>query len=553
MIKQISSLFNLQTVAKVFKTQFQSITSAAIVISLAGLASRILGLVRDRMLATEFGAGQTLDIYYAAFRIPDLVYNLLVLGALSAGFIPIFTSYLTIKKENGEITGNNKAWDLVNNILWIVSIFIIITCVLSIIFTPYLVEYIVPGFNIAQKELTIELTRILFLSPIFLSISSIFGGILQSFKRFVLYSLAPILYNVGIIVGIVWFYDIWGIHGLGYGVILGAFLHMLIQIPPAIKLGYRLRWTLNLKNKGLRTILSMMVPRTLTLGIIQVNLVIITIIASTLEAGSLSIFNLANNLQYVPVGLFGIPFAIAAFPTLSYYADINDWKSFNKTFSGVVKEILFFIIPLSALFFVFRAQIVRLILGAGQFGWRDTVLTFQTLGLFSVSLFAQSIIPLLTRAFYTIHDTKNPLIVALISMGLNIVLSFVFSVYFGVLGLALGFSIASIIQMVVLWLVLHAKVGQLTITDFSTSLFKLLLATLGMGIVAQAGKFVYEPLVDTTRVFGLLFQTLLSAGTGIAVFVVLSLGMKNQEMLTFIQAFKRKLLKKVDIPQANIE
>ncbi|HCP08889.1 MAG TPA: murein biosynthesis integral membrane protein MurJ, partial [Candidatus Moranbacteria bacterium] len=197
----------------------QSVTAAAFIITVAGLASRTLGLLRDRFLASTFGAGDTLDVYYAAFRIPDLIYNLLILGALSAAFIPVFTGL--ISKDQKE-----DAWKAANGILNLSIFFIIIVSLILAVFAPYLMKVITPGFPAEKMEMVVSFTRIMFLSPLFLGISGIFGGILTSYKRFLIYSIAPILYNLGIIFGVLVLVRFMGPIGLAWGVVLGAFLHM---------------------------------------------------------------------------------------------------------------------------------------------------------------------------------------------------------------------------------------------------------------------------------------------------------------------------------------
>ncbi|HMB65422.1 MAG TPA: murein biosynthesis integral membrane protein MurJ, partial [Patescibacteria group bacterium] len=340
--------------------KINSITVAATLVAFSSLVSRFLGIFRDRILAGQFGAGDTLDVYYAAFRIPDLMFNLLVLGALSAGFIPILTGLIKDFQCRGvagyEDSPNKKAWDLVSNILNVLMVVLIGISILGIIFAPYLMKIVTPGFSPDKQMLTAHITRIMFLSPIFLGISSVLGGILQSFKRFCVYSLAPIMYNIGIITGALCFAPFWGVYGLAWGVVLGAFLHMLIQLPLAVKLGFRYRPLFNIRDKNLHRIGRMMVPRTMTLGITQLNLLVITIIASGLAGGSLAVFNFANNLQYFPVGIFGISFAIAAFPTMSAVA--FNKKKLVANFSYTARQILFFIVPATVLLLTLRAQIV---------------------------------------------------------------------------------------------------------------------------------------------------------------------------------------------------
>lgn len=560
MFEKLYNTFGGKKVSHVLRKQIESITAAAFLISITSLVSKILGIVRDRALAGKFGAGEVLDIYYAAFRLPDLIYNLLVLGALSAGFIPVFTSYLSVKKQNQIIKAKDKAWDFVNNVLNSVLLIVGILSIISLIFTPSIIDLLVPGFTPEQKVQTVMLTRVMLLSPLFLSVSSIFGGVLQSFKQFIIFSLAPIVYNLGIIIGIIYFFDSFGLIGLGYGVVLGAFLHMCIQIPSLYRLGYSYQSLLNFKDKGMVQLLKMMGPRTLGLAIAQINLVVITIIASGISSGSLTVFNLAFNLQSVPISLFGISFAIAAFPTMARYADKQDYKNLIKVFSGAVKEILLFVIPITFLYIILRAQIVRLILGSGMFDWKDTIITMDSLLLFSVSLFAQSLIPLIARTFYTLHDTYTPFFVGLLSMIVNIALSLfmvhnfqMFGLSFDILGLILAFTISSILQFVILLIALRARVGF--IGDFAVvkTVSKILFAAVIMAIFTQGTKSLIGIFLNIDTVVGIFVQTVGSGLVAVVTFIAVSLLVKNQEMISFKVAFNRKVLRKIEVPQAQID
>ena len=409
---------------KIFNIKTSTITSAAVVIGAASLISRVLGIFRDRVLAGEFGAGETLDVYYAAFRIPDLIYNIVVLGAISAGFIPVFSFLLKRDKVFGILPGKqDQAWRLVSNLLNIMVLGLIVICAVMIILADNLMKFVVPGFAGEQFELAVKMSRIMFLSPILLGISAVLGGVLQTFKRFFIYSLAPIVYNVGIIIGALFLVNWFGIYGLAWGVALGAIMHMLIQLGATIGLGWRPQFVIDFKDESMITIFRMMVPRTMSLAISQINLLVITIIGSTLAAGSITVFNFANNLQYFPLGIFGISFAIAAFPTLSELVSKKD--EFINSLSATLRQILFFIIPSASLLIILRAQIVRAVLGSGKFSWSDTVATMDTLAFFSISLFAQALIPLLTRAFYARQDTKTPFIIGIISAVINVALSLI--------------------------------------------------------------------------------------------------------------------------------
>jgi putative peptidoglycan lipid II flippase len=532
-------------IKKLIKKRTKGIAAAAIMVGFFAFISRIVGIFRDRILAGEFGAGHVLDAYYSAFRIPDLIYHLLILGALSAGFIPVFSGL--IKKMRCDDTyffcyskhENKDAWNLVNNILNLLIIILIFFSFLGLIFSPQLISLITPGFSDELKETTVSLTRIMFLSPIFLGISSLLGGILQSFKNFLVFSLAPILYNLGIIAGALFLVPLLGISGLAWGVVLGSFLHMLIQLPSVLSLGFRWKLFVDLKNNNLRKIAKMMVPRTLSLAISQINLVVITIVASTLASGSLAIFNFANNLQSFPIGIFGISFAVAAFPALSAAAFNID--KLIRNFSYALRQILFFIIPSTVLLITLRAQIIRVVLGTGEFSWRDTVLTIDALGFFALSLFAQATIPLLNRLFYARHNSKTPFYIGLIVVVINIFLSLFLGKRMGVSGLALAFSLASICNFVFLWMWLYFEIGELDQDKIIKAVLKFSIAGLVSGFFIQAGKMVIWPFIDMTKVWGVFLQGAFAGLLGLVVYFLICYLAKSEEMLELIDVIKKKI------------
>ncbi|PLX27460.1 murein biosynthesis integral membrane protein MurJ [Candidatus Parcubacteria bacterium] len=548
-------------IKRLFSGKINSITLAALLVALSSLVSRFLGIFRDRILAGEFGAGDTLDVYYAAFRIPDFIFNMLVLGALSAGFIPIFSNLL--KTRDGKSTKemrikNKEAWNLASNILNVLALALIVISFLLITFSPYLSKLIVPGFSPDKQALVARLTMIMYLSPIFLGISSVFGGILQSFKRFFVYSLSPILYNIGIIIGALFFVPIWGVFGLAWGVVLGTFLHMLVQIPMVFKLGYSYKPIIDLKNKYFKKISIMMVPRTLSLAIAQINFLVITVMASSLESGSLAVFNFANNLQSFPIGIFGISFAVAAFPVLSSVA--FDKKKLIENVSHVFRQIIFFIIPATVLMLALRAQVVRVILGTGQFGWQDTVATIDALSFFTISLFAQASIPLLVRVFYARHNSKTPFFIGLVSIAINIILSYYLPKievaqtiidpsglrvveYFplGVAGLALAFSIANIVNFVLLWIVLKFELGSMDEKRIFISISKFSVSAIAAGIIVQAMENYIAPIVDMERFWGISTQMIIAGTSGVLVYVAFCSLLKSEELFNFWHSIKRRL------------
>lgn len=541
MIKKIfyNSLLN--------KKPTHSVAAAALIISLAGIASRILGLVRDRILAAQFGAGDTLDAYYAAFRVPDLIYNLMIVGALSAAFIPVFTELVAKKKEE-------NAWKLSSGVL---SLQIIVTAAVSLImvlFAPQIMKVVTPGFSGEKMDLTVSMTRIMFLSTFLLGISGIFGGILVSFKKFLIYSLAPIFYNIGIIIGALFFVKAFGVIGLAWGVVLGAFLHMMVQYPSLKHSGFNFKLLTKeaIRNKDVIKVLQLMVPRTLSIAVSQINFTVITIFASTLTAGSLAVFNFANNIQSAPLGLFGISFAIAVFPTLSAYAATGKNEEFIRSFSRVIRQILFFVIPASVVLFLLRAQIVRVVLGSGKFDWSDTILTFRTLGYLSLSLFAQSLIPLLTRSFYAIQNTKIPLYVALVSEGVNILLAFLLIGKLQVIGLAVAFSVSSFLNMFLLLYFLRREIGSLDGRNILAATWKICVASALSGVAVQAVKIFIGTRGELDTFVAIMTQLVVALAMGVGVFALACHWLKIEEFFTFMHSITRKVLKAKKTIQENI-
>ncbi len=516
----------------------QSVTAAAFIVAAAGIASRLLGLVRDRILASEFGAGDALDVYYAAFRIPDFIYNLLIIGALSAVFIPVFTGLISKGKEE-------ESWKLASGILNIQALFMIVMAVFVFFFADKLIRLIAPGFPPEKMAETAFFTRIMFLSPIFLGISAIFGGVLVSFKKFLVYSLSSVMYNLGIIFGALVFVKFWGPIGLAWGVVLGAAAHMIIQYPTVKSSGfvfYPLRFHF-FRNENVRSMLYLMVPRTLAIAVNQINLLIITIFASTLKSGSVAVFNLANNIQSAPLGILAIPFAVAVFPLLSACAAKQEYDDFVRRFSETLVKIFFFVIPASVFIFILRAQIVRVILGSGKFDWEDTILTFKILGFLAASLFAQAVIPLITRSFYALNNTKTPFFIALASEGVNILLVIILIPHYEVLGLAMAFSAASIVNALLLYFALRSKFRMFNDQQIISGFLKITLAAAGAGIIIQLSKMVVAQAVNIDTFLGIFTQLALAAFSGSVIFIFLCHQLKVEELGHFKNAITRRIFR----------
>lgn len=497
-------------IKRLFTNQSKTIAGAAIILGVASFFSRFIGVIRDRIFAHLFGADTMLDAYYAAFRVPDFIYSLLIVGALSAGFIPIF---LELHKKD-----ETTAWKFTNTVIKIACCALIGISLVLFFIMPWLIEKTLPGMDAESIKTTILLSRVMLISPILLGISSVIGSVLQAMKSFVLYSLTPILYNLGIIVGATLFVPHVGIIGLAYGVILGAFLHLAIQIPSLFHLGFRSLPSLPFSHPAIKKIGILMIPRTIGLASNQITLVVLTSIASTLGAGSIAVYNFANNLQYFPIGIIGVSFALAAFPTLSEQASPERREEFIETLAGTIRQILFFILPITIIFLLLRAQIVRVLLGSGAFDWNDTIRTADMLALFSLSLFAQCLIPLIARAFYALQNTTIPTFAAIVSTIITIIGSIMTKETYGITGLAFAFTAGSIAQLIILWIALRYTIKTLREDILIHFLLKISLAIALMAIAIQGLKEPIAMFVDMTTFLGIFTQGVVAGTAGLGMY-----------------------------------
>ncbi|MBU1119090.1 murein biosynthesis integral membrane protein MurJ [Patescibacteria group bacterium] len=512
-----------------------TLINAAVVLALFSFVSRVLGVLRDRIIASKFGAVGTVDAYYAAFRIPDFVFNLLILGALSSAFVPVFTSYLAHNNKK-------KAFETANSLINLTLVVLVVVSAILYIAMPYVVSLITAGFDSELRELTVKLSRILLLSPIFFGLSNILSGILNSFKRFTAYALAPIFYNIGIIIGAYFLTDLWGIYGLVVGVIIGSIAHFLVQLPSAIKCGFKYAFYIRF-HEGVKKIGKLMIPRTVGIGMMQINLFVTTSIATTLPEGSVTIFNLANNVHSFPIGIFGISFALSAFPFLAEAVSKNDAKGFKYYFANAFSKILIFIIPLSILIWILREQIIRIFFGAGNFDWTATLITAQTLGYFAMGLFASALIPLIARAFYATHNTKTPVIISVVSMVINIAASLLLAPRMGVPGLALAYSIAAIIQCVLLFIFLRQKAGSLDGKRLFNQFVKILAAGVVLYIVAAGIMELSKYVFDLKTFMGVFLETSIVTVSSAVLYVFLLYLFKDEEVRAMIEGVVVKIKK----------
>ncbi len=538
--------------------QTKRVGFAAVILAFSHLISRFLGLIRDWLLARSFGAGLELDVYFAAFKIPDFVYQIFILGGIVATFLPLFSEYFS-KDSDG-------AWEFTSNTL---NIFLVLLTSLSLIlfiFTPYITKIIAPGFNDWQIDKTIFLTRLMLLSPIFFGLSSIFSSILQYFYRFLIYSFAPIVYNLSIIFGILFLSPRLGILGVALGVVVGAFSHFLIQIPSVINCGFRYKPILNFKDPKIKKVFLLMIPRAFGVSSMQINAIVINAIASTLVVGSISVFNFANNIRLFPIAIIGVSFATAVFPKLSRAWVENKKEKFINSFSLIFRQIIYLALPVVILMFILRNQLVNLILRHGQFSIEAAQLVSASVGLFCFGILFASLRPLFFRVFFSLKDTKTPTLLAVIFVIVNIVLSLVltsalkpgsleaaglkdfliknFSLYqvndISILGFPLAYLISLALEFCLFIVFLKKRLGDFGIKEILNSFLKSLVAGILMIFVVQFS-FLQIGLIDSD-----LYQLVLISSIGFLAYIIITFIFGSVEIQSIKTLFFNKFSHKID-------
>ncbi len=449
---------------------------AATIVMAAFVVSRVLGLTREVIIGNQFGTSRELDAYLAAFRIPDLIFQLIAGGALGSAFIPTFTSYLTHGDEQ-------EAWQLASSVLNIVAVVVTACATLAAIFASQLVAHVVvPGFAPEEQALTAQLMRLMLISPIIFGISGIVMGILNSFQHFLLPALAPAIYNLSIIAGAMFLTPVMGIYGLAVGVVVGSLLHLLIQLPALLRKGLAYQPILDVAHPGVREVGRLMLPRMLGLATVQVNFLVNIFLASGLVEGSLAALNYAWMLMMLPQGIFAMAIATAAFPTLSELAAREQFAELRFTLSEAMRLILYLTIPASVGLVVLREPLIQLLLQRGRFDPSSTQAVAWALQFYALGLFAHSALEIVTRAFYSLHDTRTPVLIGAGAMIINIILSLILirPLFHG--GLALANSAATVIETSVLLVILRGRLGGIDGKTLLRSMVKIGLAASVMGL-----------------------------------------------------------------------
>ncbi len=540
---------------------------AAYLLGFFAICSQILALFRDRILASSFGAGNVLDIYYSAFRIPDILF----VTVASVVSVSVLIPFLIERFEKGE----KEAKDFIDSIFTFYFCFMVIVGLVAYALTPFFMAKLFPLFASKPEFVDlVKLSRVLLLSPVFLGFSNLLASITQIHKRFFLYALSPVFYNVGIIIGIKFLFPVFGLSGLGFGVILGAFLHFFIQVPFIVSNRMFPNFSLPIRFEFIKKVALTSLPRTITVSANELAELFLISFASFFVVGSIAIFNFSFNLQSVPFSIIGISYSLAAFPTLTRLFSAGHREKFVEQMIVSSRHIIFWSVPISVLFIVLRAQIVRTILGAGRFNWEDTRLTAAALALFTVSLVAQNLVTLFVRSYYSQGKTGRPLVMNVLSAGFIVIGSYYFihlfntSEYFkyfmesllkvsdlpgtAVLMLPLGFSVGLFINLIIHW------------WDFTTNFpayskpvlrtfFQITGASLIMGFVSYVCLDIFDNYLNLNTLMGVFFQGFLSGVMGILTGIAVLYLLKSEELHEVWMTLHHKIWKaEVIAPDAEL-
>jgi len=514
------------------------VTRAAGVVGIYTFLSRVLGLLRDMIIANFFGSGMSADAFFVAFRIPNLLRRLFAEGSFSVAFIPVFTEYLRKRAREDVVLLARVVFTLLILILTVV-------CILGMVFAPLIVRIIAPGFGAEGEKyaLTVLLTRIMFPYIFLVSVLALFSGILNAMKHFAAPAMAPIFLNLSMIAALILLTPSMRnpTVGLAIGVIVGGILQMLLQVPFILKKGLSLapRWLPS--HPALRRIGILMLPTIFGSAIYQINQLVGTLLATLLREGSVSYLYYADRLVQFPLGVFAIAISTAVLPSLSREAADGDLEGIRGTISHAIRLTMFITIPAMMGLIVLREPIIRLLFQRGAFDSAAAAMTARALLYYSVGLWAFAGLRVFVSAFYSLQDTKTPVKVAVIAMGLNLIFSLILMrtpLEHG--GLALALSLASTMQMVILILLLRRRIGGIDGKAVLGSMTKSFLSSMIMAIGIYWLSFKFLAVTVTGTIASLAFGVLLVMGAGILIYLLSARLLGCTELTSVVNVVRRR-------------
>jgi putative peptidoglycan lipid II flippase len=465
-----------------------SLAKSAGIIAGAFVLSRALGLIREIVLASQFGTSEALSAYISAFRIPDLLFLVIMAGAFGSAFIPVFSGFL----GDGE---DASAWKLASVILNLSGVVVILVSAVTWIFAPELVRYVVaPEASPAIQQLTADCMRLLLLSPVFLGFGIAAKGILEGQDLFTLPALAPVIYNVATIVGAIALGPRIGVYGVAIGVVVGAIGFLLIQIPGLMRSGMRYSLSIDPRTLGIVEVGRLLAPRLVGQAAFQINFIVVTNLAWRTGDQSVSALNYAWQLLMLPHGILALSVSTVILPTLSRLWQQGDLDAFRATLGAALRPLLFLSLPAAVVLFAFRTSIVQSLFQTGAFSAQSTALVAAPLAFLAAGLVSYALVEALTRAFYAMHDTRTPVVAGIVIMVLNVALGVALLGQMGYLALALALSASTTVEAVILALVLQRRLGGLA-AQTRMWFLRVLAATV---VTAVAAAVLAQPLAEAT-------------------------------------------------------
>ena len=501
--------------------------------------SRILGFIRDVVIASCFGAGLSTDAFFVAFRIPNLLRRLLAEGSLTASFVPIFTEYLTTKSKRDALELANVAFTILSMILVFISI-------LGIVLSPLIIRVIAPGFvdTPDKLDLTILLTRIVFPYIFFIGLIALCMGILNSLRHFAAPALSPVLLNICMIIavlGLSRYFDE-PVISLAVGVIIGGVLQLLFQFPFLRKMGVRIRFNFNFSHPAVKRIGILMIPAVFGAAAYQFNIFISTVIASFLQEGSISYLYYANRLMEFPLGIFAVAIGTVALPTMSRHAAANNFHELRESLSFALRLVLFATIPATVGLIVLRVPIISMLFQRGEFDYQTTLLTAKALFYYSLGLWAIAGVRIVAPTFYSLQDTKTPVKIAIVVIFTDITLSIIlaFPLGMGHGGLALATSISSTINLMMLVMILRKRLGGIGGRRILASVFKISVSSMAMGVAIYffSMKIPWDAGSDIRE---RIFTLGCSIAIGLVIFFLCSYLLRTEESRSFVMIVKNRI------------
>jgi len=512
------------------------VAKAAGILMVAMLISRMLGYVREAVLATSFGASWQTDAFLAAFTVPDFLYDLLVGGVLSSAFIPVFSSYLATDKED-------EAWEVASTMINLITLLMIVCVTLGMIFTVPLTKLVAYKFSGETLDLAVKLTRTMFPAFIVLALYGLIQGVLNSYKHFTAPAVGSIAYNLCIITFGILLQKQVGIMSFAIGVVIGHIVNFIIQFSVLSKKGFKYKFALNLRHPGVKKMFLLMIPTMVGLAANRVNLIVNQTVASGIDEGSITALRLASRLMWLPLGVFAGSIAVAVFPTMTTQVARKEMDDFKRTFSLGVRSIFLIIIPASVGLAVLSKPIVRLLFERGKFDPAATEVTAYALIFYCIGLFAHSAVWVITRAFYALHDTLRPVLIALTTIIISILLNFSLKTILAEKGLALAFSITGIYNMVMLLYFLRRKIGQIGVKQMVRSFVLITISSIIMGIITYGVSVLLGSQLDMNKDINQVIQVGVSIIIGFIVFAGTILLCRLEETELIWGMIRRKLKK----------